>query len=81
MKILLGLCALVFSFAVAWQAAADQYVRGYTRERTGELGDARSQAEAALAALRGGLARNAMDHRPRLCPLGNAEGQGKQTTG
>jgi hypothetical protein len=31
MKILLGLCALVFSFAVAWQAAADQYVHGYTR--------------------------------------------------
>jgi hypothetical protein len=22
-----------------------------------------------------------MDHRPQLCPLGYAEGQGKQTTG
>jgi hypothetical protein len=31
MKLLLGLCALAFSVVLAWQAAADQYVHGYTR--------------------------------------------------
>ena len=31
MRTLLGICALAFSVVVAWQAAAEQSVRGYTR--------------------------------------------------